>query len=62
MSTSFEVDLVKALTSIAIGLESVATSIDNAPTIDAEITEAGNSIERGLADVAKSIDSLEVNR
>ena len=57
----FERALTEALRCIAKGLESVSTSIDNAPTIDVEITEAGNSIERGLADVAKAIDSLEVN-
>lgn len=60
--TDFEQGLIEALTYIAVGLESVATSIDNAPTNDNEITEAGSAIERGLADVAKSIDSLEVNR
>ena len=60
--TEFELGLIAALTGIARGLESVSTSIDNAPTIDAEIGEAGLSIERGLADVAKSIDSLEVTR
>lgn len=58
----FETGLIAALTSIAKGLESVSTSIDNAPTNDTEIVEAGNAVERGLADLAKSIDSLEVNR
>ncbi len=62
MTTSFEVDLVKALADIGGGLQAVAKAIDNAPTNDTEISEAGTAIERGLADVAKSIDSLEVNR
>lgn len=60
--TQFELKLVQAMNRIADGLESVSTSIDNAPTIDAEISEAGTAVERGLADVAKSIDSLEMNR
>ncbi len=60
--TEFELALIKALNGIAGSLESVSTSIDNAPTIDSEISEAGTAIERGLSDVAKSIDSLEVNR
>ena len=62
MTTSFEVDLVKALNHIGDSLCEVAKSIDNAPTNDTEIVEAGNAVERGLADLAKSIDSLEVNR
>ncbi len=62
MTTDFEVDLIKVLASIGEGLQAVATSIDNAPTNDSEITEAGTAIERGLGDLAKSIDSLEVNR
>lgn len=60
--TEFELGLIKALANIAMGLESVSTSIDNAPTIDTDITEAGNAVERGLCEVAKSIDTLEVNR
>lgn len=59
--TEFELGLIAALSSIAKGLESVSTSLDNAPTIDAEIIEAGNAVERGLSEVAQSIDSLEVN-
>ena len=62
MTTSFEVDLVKALTGIGEGLQAVAKSIDNAPTNDTEISEAGSAVERGLADVATAIGSLEVNR
>ena len=58
----FENALVAALADIGKGLHGVATAIDNAPTNDTEISEAGTAIERGLADVAKSIDSLEVNR
>ena len=58
----FESALVAALADIGRGLSEVAKSIDNAPTNDTEITEAGNAVERGLADLAKSIDSLEVNR
>lgn len=60
--TDFETGLIAVLADIGRGLHGVATAIDNAPTNDTEITEAGNSIERGLADLAKSIDSLEVNR
>lgn len=60
--TDFETGLIAVLADIGKGLHGVATAIDNAPTNDNEITEAGNSIERGLADLAKSIDSLEVNR
>lgn len=58
----FELALIKALTHIGDGLCTVATAIDNAPTNDSEIIEAGTAVERGLADLAKSIDSLEVNR
>ena len=58
----FERELIKTLSSIGAGLCEVAKSIDNAPTNDAEIIEAGNAVERGLADLAQSIDSLEVNR
>ncbi len=60
--TEFELALVKALNHIGESLCTVATAIDNAPTIDREIDEAGTAIERGLAEVAKSIDTLEVNR
>ena len=61
MTTSFEVNLVAALNHIGDSLCEVAKSIDNAPTNDTEISEAGNSIERGLADVATAIGNLEVN-
>jgi hypothetical protein len=60
--TDFELGLIAALNHIGDSLCEVAKSIDNAPTNDAEIVEAGNAVERGLADLAKSIDSLEVNR
>lgn len=62
MTTSFEVELVKALTGIGEGLQAVAKSIDNAPTNDSEIREAGDSIERGLADLATAVGNLEVTR
>ena len=58
----FESGLIAALNHIGDSLCEVAKSIDNAPTNDNEIVEAGNSIERGLADVATAIGSLEVNR
>jgi hypothetical protein len=58
----FESELIAVLADIGKGLCTVATAIDNAPTNDTEIVEAGNAVERGLADLAKSIDSLEVNR
>lgn len=60
--TDFELGLIAVLADIGKGLHGVAAAIDNAPTNDAEISEAGNAVERGLADLAKSIDSLEVNR
>ncbi len=60
--TDFERNLIEALTHIGDSLCTVATAIDNAPTNDSEISEAGTAIERGLADLATSIDSLEVNR
>lgn len=58
--TEFERALTEALRCIAKGLESVSTSIDNAPTNATEISEAGNAVERGLADLATAVGSLEV--
>ena len=58
----FENALIKTLTHIGDGLHKVAKSIDNAPTIDQELGEAGTAIERGLSEVATAIDNMEVNR
>lgn len=60
--TEFELALIKALNGIAASLESVSTSLDNVPTIDREIDEAGSAVERGLVEVATAIGNLEVNR
>jgi hypothetical protein len=60
--TEFELGLIAALNHIGDSLCEVAKSIDNAPTNDAEITEAGTAVERGLADLAKSIDTLDFSR
>ncbi len=58
--TEFETALITALNHIGDSLCEVAKSIDNAPTNDTEIAEAGTAIERGFADLASSIDQLEV--
>ncbi len=60
--TDFERNLIEALMHIGDSLCTVAIAIDNAPTNDREIIEAGTAVERGLADLATSIDSLEVNK
>lgn len=60
--TEFETALIDALNRIGRGLEVVSVSIDNAPTNDTEIRDAGTSIERGFDSLATAIDNLEINR